>query len=87
MMASRIRAKVSLNRMSNVITTAIQQSGGRIAQVGHYARTTCTLAIAVLAVIAGITTLNMVVANLGVATLNEVASPFIEQFACLGRQA
>jgi hypothetical protein len=73
--------------MSNVITTAIQQSSGRISQVGHYARTTWTLAIAVIAVIAGITTLNMVVANLGVATLNEIASPFMQQLARMGRQA
>jgi hypothetical protein len=72
--------------MSDVITTAMQQSGGRIAPVGYYARMIWTLTIAVIAVIAGITTLNMVVANLGVATLNEVASPFMQQLARMGRQ-
>jgi hypothetical protein len=73
--------------MSNVITTAMQQSGGRLAQVGHYARTMWTLCNAVIAVVAGISTLNMAVANTGMATLNEVASPFMQQFARLGRQA
>ncbi len=73
--------------MNNVITMAIQQSGVRIAQVGRYARIGWTLTIAVIAVIAGISTLNMVVANFGVATLHEVASPFMQQLARIGRQA
>jgi hypothetical protein len=73
--------------MSNVIATAVQQSGGRIAQAGHYARIGWTLVNAVIAVIAGISTLNMAVANTGMATLNEVASPLMQQFARLGRQA
>jgi hypothetical protein len=70
--------------MSNVITMAIERSGGRIAQAG---RIGWTLAIAVIAVVAGISTLNMVVANFGVATLHEVASPFMQQLARIGRQA
>ena len=72
--------------MSNEITT-LQQSGGRFAQLGHYAWTTWTLCNAVVAVVAGVSTLNMAVANTGMATLNEVASPFMQQFARLGRQA
>jgi hypothetical protein len=72
--------------MSSLFTTAIQQSGGRIPQVGHYARTTWTLALAVIAMIAGISTLNMLVANMGVAALHEVASPIMQQLARFGRQ-
>ena len=73
--------------MSNMIATAVQQSGSRIAQAGHYARVGWTLVNAAVAVIAGISTLNMVVANIGMATLNEVASPIMQQLARLGRQA
>jgi hypothetical protein len=72
--------------MNNVITT-LQQSGGRFAQIGHYARTTWTLCNAVIAVVAGVSTLNMAVANTGMATLNEVASPVMQQFTRFGRQA
>ena len=43
--------------------------------------------MALIAVIGGISTLNMVVAHLGVATLNDVASPFLQQLARFGRQA
>jgi hypothetical protein len=73
--------------MSSVITTAIEQSGGRCAQLGHYTRTAWTLFHAVIAVIAGVSTLNMAVANTGMATLSEVASSFQQQFARFGRQA
>jgi hypothetical protein len=72
--------------MSSEIKT-LQQSGGRFAQVGHYARTTWTLCNAVIAVVAGVSTLNMAVANTGMATLNHVTSPLLQQFARLGRQA
>jgi hypothetical protein len=87
MMYSRIRAKESTNGMSDVITTTVQLSGGRIAQAGHYARTAWTLVNAVIAVVAGISTLNLAIANTGMATLNEAASPFMQQFARMGRQA
>jgi len=73
--------------MTNVITTMVQQSGGRVATAGHYARTTWSLANAVIAIIAGISTLNMVVAHIGISTVNEFASPILQQFARLGRQA
>jgi len=73
--------------MSNVITTAVQQTSSRIAQASHYARIGWTLVNAVIAVIAGISTLNLAVANTGMATLNEVASPLMQQFARLGRPA
>jgi hypothetical protein len=69
--------------MSKVITT----TSGRFAKVGHYTRTVWTLGNAVIAVIAGLSTLNIAVANTGMATLNEAASPFLQHFARLGRQA
>jgi hypothetical protein len=73
--------------MTTLITTALQQSGHRVAVAGHYARTTWSLVNAVIAIIAGITTLNMIVANSGIATVNEVASPILQQFARIGREA
>ena len=72
--------------MSNVITNAVQQSGSRIGQAGHYARVGWTLLNAVIAVIAGISTLNMAVANTGMATINEFASPLMQQLAQMGRE-
>jgi hypothetical protein len=41
----------------------------------------------VIAVITGVSTLNMAVANTGIATLSEVASSFQQQLVRLGRQA
>ena len=52
----------------------------RFARVGSCLRTTWTLGSAVIAVIAGVSTLNMVSANYGMATLNEIASPFTQYF-------
>lgn len=73
--------------MSNRIANALQPSLARVGQFVHCARTTWTLVNAVIAVVAGISTLNMAVANAGLATLNELASPIIQQFARLSRQA
>ncbi len=73
--------------MTSIITTAFQQCTGRLGQAADYARTGWTVAMAVVAVIGGISTLNMTIAHLGMATLNEVASPFMEQLARLGREA
>jgi hypothetical protein len=39
-----------------------------------------------IAVVAGISTLNMMVANVGMATINEFASPITQQFARFGRE-
>jgi hypothetical protein len=72
--------------MHNTITAALQHSGGRLTQASHFARTLWTVIHATVAVVAGITTLNMAVANLGMATLNEVASPVFQQCARFGRQ-
>ena len=69
-----------------VITAALQQVGGRAAQVAYCARQTWTLFHAMIAVIAGISTLNMMVANVGMATITEFASPITQQLARLGRQ-
>lgn len=66
--------------------TAFQQCTGRMAQAAEYARTGWTITLAVIAVIGGISTLNMTIAHLGMATLNEVASPFMQQVARLGRE-
>lgn len=73
--------------MSQVITITLQQVAGRTAQVGYCARQTWILLSAMVAVVAGISTLNMVVANLGMATINEFASPIMQQFARIGREA
>lgn len=51
-----------------------------LARFGTCLRTTWALGSAVVAVIAGISTLNMVSANHGMATLNEIASPFTQYF-------
>ncbi len=56
-------------------------------QMAYCARTGWTVTLAVIAVIGGISTLNMTIAHLGMATLNEVASPFVQQLARLGREA
>jgi len=73
--------------MTNPISPFLQQSSGHAAQAACYARTGWTVTMALIAVIGGISTLNMVVAHLGVATLNDVASPFLQQLARFGRQA
>ncbi len=73
--------------MSAFLTTAFQQCTGRIGQAAEYARTGWTVTMALIAVIGGISTLNMTIANLGMATLNDVASPFMQQLARLGREA
>ena len=73
--------------MTGFITTFLQQCAGRIGQAVEYARTGWTVALAVVAVIGGISTLNLAIAHLGMATLNDVASPFMQQFARLGREA
>ncbi|HWR14288.1 MAG TPA: hypothetical protein VN577_05645 [Terriglobales bacterium] len=73
--------------MNTAISAAIQQMASRVALVGHGARTAWTLASAVIAVVAGISTLNMAVADIGMATLNEIASPWVQQIARLTRQA
>ena len=73
--------------MTSIVTTAFQQCSGRIGQTVEYARTGWTVATAVVAVIGGISTLNLTIAHLGLATLNDVASPFMQQFARLGREA
>jgi hypothetical protein len=73
--------------MTNLISVMIQQSSGRVAQAAQYARTGWTLANAVVAIVAGISTLNLAVAHIGVATLNDVASPFVQQLVRVGRQA
>jgi hypothetical protein len=72
--------------MMKAITAALQQVGGRAAQVGYCARLTWTLFNAMIAVVAGISTLNMMVANVGMATINEFASPITQQFARFGRE-
>src|SRR4051812_10078621 len=73
--------------MRQVITVPLQQVAGRTAQVSYCARQTWILVNAMVAVVAGISTLNMVVANLGMATINEFASPIVQQFARIGREA
>jgi hypothetical protein len=73
--------------MTGFITTTIQQCTGRIGQAAEYARTGWAVAMALIAVIGGISTLNLTIAHLGMATLNDVASPFMQQFARLGREA
>jgi uncharacterized membrane protein len=72
--------------MMTAITAALQQVGGRTAQTGYFVRQTWTLCSAMIAVVAGISTLNMMVANMGMATISEFASPITQQFARLGRQ-
>jgi uncharacterized membrane protein len=72
--------------MMTVITATLQQVGAWAVQFGYCARQTWTLCSALIAVIAGISTLNMVVANLGMATISEFASPLTQQIARFGRQ-
>jgi hypothetical protein len=72
--------------MTNLLSKMLQSSG-RAAQAAQYARIGWTLANAVVAIVAGISTLNLAVAHLGMAALNEVASPFMQQLARIGRQA
>jgi len=73
--------------MTGLITTTFQQCTGRIAHAAEYARTGWTIALALIAVIGGISTLNLTIAHLGMATLNDVASPFMQQLVRLGREA
>ncbi len=56
-----------------------------MAIANQFARTIWTIANAMIAVVAGISTLNMAVANTGMATLNEVASPILEQLSSFER--
>ncbi len=73
--------------MTGFLTATLQQCTGRMTQAAYWARTGWTVALAVVAVIGGISTLNMPIAHLGMATLNEVASPFMQHLARLGREA
>ena len=73
--------------MNNVIAETAQQTTGRLMIAGHYLRTSWALVNAVIAVVAGLSTLNMPVADAGMATINQVASPLMQQFARMGRQA
>lgn len=65
--------------IDNSATNPLQR--GRSAQLGHCVRTTMAVGSALVAVIAGVSTLNMVTANRGIATLNEIASPFMQYFS------
>ena len=73
--------------MTGLLTATLQQCTGRMTQAAYCVRTGWTVALAVVAVIGGISTLNMPIAHLGMATLNEVASPFMQQLARIGREA
>jgi uncharacterized membrane protein len=66
--------------MNNVIAETAQQTGGRLMMAGHYLRTSWALVNAVVAVVAGLSTLNMAVANSGMATLNQATAPLWQQF-------
>lgn len=57
--------------------------GGRAMQ---YAHLTWMLALAAIAVVVGFSTLNMILADSGMAVLNEHAAPFMTFFARLTRQ-
>ncbi len=63
--------------MNNVIAETAQQTGGRLMMASYYLRTSWGLVNAVIAVVAGLSTLNMAVADAGMATLNEAASRFV----------
>jgi hypothetical protein len=56
-------------------------------RVTHYAHAGWRLVSAVVAVIAGFSTLNMTLADSGLASLNEQATPFTSLFARLLRQS
>lgn len=71
--------------MENVITTE-QQSRRRGRIVTHYAHTSWRLAGALVAVVAGFSTLNMTLADSGFAVLNEHVAPFAAVFARMTRQ-
>ena len=58
-----------------------------VATFGHGVRTAWMFGGAVIAVVVGVSTLNMISANYGMATLNEIASPLFEQFGRSDRQA
>ena len=58
--------------------------GGRALQ---YAHLTWMVAVAAIAVVVGFSTLNMMLADSGLAVLNEHAAPFMTLFARLTRQA
>ena len=73
--------------MTNIFTAAFQQCTARVAQVVYCVRIGWTVTLALFAVIGGISTLNLTIAHLGMATLNEVASPFMQQLARFGREA
>jgi hypothetical protein len=58
--------------------------GGRVMQ---YAHLSWMLVVAAIAVVVGFSTLNMMLADSGLAVLNEHAAPFMTLFARLTRQA
>lgn len=67
--------------MNLAATTGI---GGRVTQ---YAHVIWMVAVAAFAVVIGFSTLNMMLADSGLAVLNEHASPFMTFFSRLTRQA
>ncbi len=73
--------------MTGFITATVQQCTGRMARAIYFARAGWNVTLAVIAVIGGISTLNLTIAHLGMATLNEVASPFMQHLARIGREA
>lgn len=72
--------------MNGAIAATVQQTGGRLALAEHYLRTSWSVVNAVIAVVAGYSTLNVAVANAGLATLNEATFPLRRQFVRAGRQ-
>ena len=71
--------------MSHMIAAAVEQASGRGTLLMHYARTVGTGVWAMIAVVAGLSTLNMAVAESGLLTLNEMFEPVL-QFVGIGRQ-
>jgi hypothetical protein len=70
-----------------VITAWLQRVDEQIKAAGHYGRTSWSLVNAVIAVVAGISTSNLAVADCGFATISELASPLMQQFGGAEREA
>lgn len=70
----------------NRVSTAEQQASGRGNVVMHYAHTTWMLVLAVTAVGVGFATVNMMLADSGMAVLNHHAAPVMTFIGRLTRQ-
>jgi len=67
-------------------STEVQKQGGRGHFLVHHARTSWMLASALMAVVAGIATLNLILTDSGMAILNHHLGPLMAHLSRLNRQ-